>query len=128
MDIPEDEETPILLGRPFLLTSRCNFDIEKGTLTVKSFDEEVTLKMLEVKKQSACVHDQASVGMIESEGEDKSPKHLQEKVSSIASRVEPTHVAIKSPKKAKEVKKKGEKKEQGEKKNVRSELKRNVVH
>src|SRR4051812_19307268 len=63
MDIPEDEETPILLGRPFLLTSRCNFDIEKGTLTIKSFNEEVTLKMLEVKKQSAGVHDQAYVGM-----------------------------------------------------------------
>src|SRR3954462_4608940 len=117
LDIPEDKETPILLGRPFLLTSRCNFDIEKETLTVKSFVEEVTLKMLEVKKQSEGVHDQASVGMIESEGEDKSPKHLQEKVSSIAFRVEPNYVTIKIPKKAKEVKK-----------NVGSEFKRKVVH
>src|SRR3954468_19848529 len=53
LDIPEDEETPILLGRPFLLTSRCNLDIEKGELVVKSFDEEVTLKVLEVKKKDA---------------------------------------------------------------------------
>ncbi|XP_058725798.1 uncharacterized protein LOC131597101 [Vicia villosa] len=68
MDIPEDEETLILLGRPFLLTSRCNFDIEKGTLTMKSFDEEVTLKMLDVKKQSAGGHDQAFVGMVIKEG------------------------------------------------------------
>ncbi|XP_050897072.1 uncharacterized protein LOC127103874 [Lathyrus oleraceus] len=28
MDILEDEKTPIILGRPFLWTSRCNFDIE----------------------------------------------------------------------------------------------------
>ena len=35
MDIPEDEETPIILGRPFLLTSRCNFDIEISNLKLK---------------------------------------------------------------------------------------------
>ncbi|XP_050916795.1 uncharacterized protein LOC127131965 [Lathyrus oleraceus] len=33
MDIPEDEETPIILGRPFIQTSRCDFNIEHGTLT-----------------------------------------------------------------------------------------------
>src|SRR3954469_11531176 len=71
MDIPEDEETPILLGRPFLLTGRCNFDIEKGTLTLKSFDEEVTLKMLGVKKHRTGVNDQTSVDMAESEKKTK---------------------------------------------------------
>ncbi|XP_050908945.1 uncharacterized protein LOC127122690 [Lathyrus oleraceus] len=33
IDIPEDEETPIILGRPFMRTSRCNFDKDHGTLT-----------------------------------------------------------------------------------------------
>ena len=51
MDIPEDEDTLIILGRPFLLTSRCNFDIETGNLTLKSFDGEITLMVLEIKKQ-----------------------------------------------------------------------------
>src|SRR3954471_20257725 len=83
MDIPEDEETPILLGRPFLLTSRCNFDIEKGTLTVKSFDEEVTLKVLEFNKHSADGNNQLLVGTIKTEGESKGLKPLPEKVSSI---------------------------------------------
>src|SRR3954470_20066020 len=105
MDIPEDEETPILLGRPFLSTGRCNLDIEKGTLTLRSFDEEVTLKMLGVKKHRAVINDQTSGGMSESEKKDKKPEQLQEKVSSIASQVETTHEAFKSPKKAKEVKK-----------------------
>src|SRR3954471_9902846 len=117
MDIPEDEETPILLGRPFLSTGRCNLDIEKGTLILKSFDEEVTLKMLGVKRQRAEVNDQTSDGMTESEEKNKKSKQLQEKVSSIASRLEPTYAAVKSPKKAKKVKK-----------NVVSELKRKVVH
>ena len=35
IDIPEDEETHIILGRPFLLTSQCNFDIETVNLTLK---------------------------------------------------------------------------------------------
>ena len=35
MDIPEDEKAPIILGRPFLFTSRCNFDIDIGNLTLK---------------------------------------------------------------------------------------------
>src|SRR3954467_9886016 len=117
MDIPEDEETPILLGRPFLSTCRCNLDIEKGTLTLKSFDEEVTLKMLGVKKNRAGVNEKTSAGMTEGEKEDKNPQNIQEKVSSIASRLEPTYAAVKSPKKAKEVKK-----------NVGSKLKRTVVH
>ncbi|XP_058784551.1 uncharacterized protein LOC131659359 [Vicia villosa] len=50
MDISEDEETPIILGRPFLLTSRSNIDIEKGTLTMKYFDVEVTFKVSGIKK------------------------------------------------------------------------------
>src|SRR3954463_12674315 len=117
MDIPEDEETPILLGRPFLSTGRCNLDIEKGTLTLRSFDEEVTLNMLGVRKHRAVVNDQTSGGMTESEKKDKRPEQHQEKVSSIASRVETTQGAIKSPKKNKKVKK-----------NAGSELKRKVVH
>src|SRR3954463_2651923 len=64
MDIPGDEETPIILGRPFLRTSRCNFDIEKGTLTLKSFEEEITLKVLNTKKQGKSGDNQSSVGMI----------------------------------------------------------------
>ncbi|XP_058746027.1 uncharacterized protein LOC131618889 [Vicia villosa] len=46
MDIPEDEETPIILGRPFMRTSGCNIDIETGALTLKYFDEKVTLEVL----------------------------------------------------------------------------------
>src|SRR3954466_1539146 len=108
MDIPEDEETPILLGRPFLSTGRCNLDIEKGTLTLKSFDEEVTLKMLGVKKHRSGVNEKTSTVMPEGEQEDKNLKNLQEKVSNISSPMEPNYEDVKSPKKAKESDKNGE--------------------
>src|ERR1051325_7092696 len=82
MDIPEDEETPIILGRPFLLTSWCNFYIETCNLTLKSFDEEITLKVFEIKKQDAYGNDKTSVGMIRVDGESKISK-LTRKVSGI---------------------------------------------
>src|ERR1051325_9084443 len=81
MDIPEDEETPIILGRPFLLTSRCNFDIETGHLTLKCFDEEITMKVFEVKKQGGVENNKFSVGMVNIEGENKISKSIPEEVS-----------------------------------------------
>lgn len=33
IDIHEDEETHIILGRPFMRTSQCDFDMDQGTLT-----------------------------------------------------------------------------------------------
>ncbi|XP_050908681.1 uncharacterized protein LOC127122384 [Lathyrus oleraceus] len=47
MDIPEDEETPIILGRPFMQTSRCNLDMDQGTITLKVYDKEITLNVIE---------------------------------------------------------------------------------
>ncbi|XP_058765609.1 uncharacterized protein LOC131639097 [Vicia villosa] len=35
LEMPEDEEIPIILGRPFLETGRCLIDIEEGTMTLK---------------------------------------------------------------------------------------------
>ncbi|XP_058751943.1 uncharacterized protein LOC131625044 [Vicia villosa] len=41
LEMPEDEEIPIILGKPFLETGRCLIDIEEGTMTLKVYDEEV---------------------------------------------------------------------------------------
>ncbi|XP_050919417.1 uncharacterized protein LOC127136955 [Lathyrus oleraceus] len=43
LEMPEDEEVPIILGRPFLETGRCLIDIEEGTMTLKVYDEELKL-------------------------------------------------------------------------------------
>ncbi|XP_050896701.1 uncharacterized protein LOC127103492 [Lathyrus oleraceus] len=37
LEMPEDEEIPLILGRPFLETGRCMVDIEEGTMTLKVY-------------------------------------------------------------------------------------------
>ncbi|XP_058770905.1 uncharacterized protein LOC131644427 [Vicia villosa] len=126
MDIPEDEETPIILGRPFLRTSRCNVDIEKGTLTLKSFDEEITLKVLDTKKQGESGDNQSSVGMIHIVGKSKRSEPTPKKVSSIISQVAASH--IKTPKSNKEIKERKKKEHQGKEMEVESDLRHKVFH
>ncbi|XP_050889522.1 uncharacterized protein LOC127094786 [Lathyrus oleraceus] len=41
LEMPEDEEIPLILGRPFLDTGRCLINIEEGTMTLKVYDEEL---------------------------------------------------------------------------------------
>ncbi|XP_050897287.1 uncharacterized protein LOC127104123 [Lathyrus oleraceus] len=43
LEIQEDEEIPIILGRPFLETGRCLINIEEGTMTLKVYDEELKI-------------------------------------------------------------------------------------
>src|SRR3954465_15510596 len=48
--MPEDEEIPIILGRPFLETGRCLIDIEEGTMTLKDYDEELKIDVRNTMK------------------------------------------------------------------------------
>lgn len=41
MDIKEDENTPIILGRPFLATTRDIIDVKRGRLTFEVGEEKV---------------------------------------------------------------------------------------
>ncbi|XP_050908712.1 uncharacterized protein LOC127122415 [Lathyrus oleraceus] len=43
LEMPKDEEIPLILGRPFLETGRCIIDIEEGTMTLKVYDEELKI-------------------------------------------------------------------------------------
>ncbi|MCI92161.1 hypothetical protein A2U01_0113457, partial [Trifolium medium] len=42
MDIEEDEEAPILLGRPFLTTGKALIDMETGEIKFRVDGKEVT--------------------------------------------------------------------------------------
>ena len=44
-DIDEDEEVPIILGRPFLPTGHAMIDVQKGELTMQVNDEKVTFNV-----------------------------------------------------------------------------------
>ncbi|KAK2396221.1 hypothetical protein QL285_057884 [Trifolium repens] len=51
LDILEDEEHPIILGRPFLATSRALIDVESTELTLRSGEEERTIKTSKTKRE-----------------------------------------------------------------------------
>ena len=46
LDMEEDEDVPIILGRPFLATGRTLIDVHQGKLTLRLDDEEVVFKVL----------------------------------------------------------------------------------
>ena len=46
MEMKEDKEVPLILGRPFMKTARIIVDVDKGELQVRTQDEEVTLNLL----------------------------------------------------------------------------------
>ncbi|XP_057426208.1 uncharacterized protein LOC130719607 [Lotus japonicus] len=47
IDIPEDEEVPIILGRPFMRTARMAIDMDIGKLKVRVQDDEVQFDLYE---------------------------------------------------------------------------------
>ena len=51
-DIEEDLEVPLILGRPFLRTSKALIDVFKGDITLSAHGEKVTFSVLESMKAS----------------------------------------------------------------------------
>ncbi|CAL2240362.1 unnamed protein product [Prunus armeniaca] len=50
LDMEEDVDTPIILGRPFLITGRTLIDVEKGSLILRVADQEVEFKVFDATK------------------------------------------------------------------------------
>ena len=50
MDIEEDEEIPLILGRPFTLTAKCMVDIGNKNLELSVDDQKVTFNIFEAIK------------------------------------------------------------------------------
>ena len=48
LDMKEDKEVSIILGRPFLATGQALIDVQKGEFILRVQDEEVTFNMLNV--------------------------------------------------------------------------------
>ncbi|XP_050878629.1 uncharacterized protein LOC127082434 [Lathyrus oleraceus] len=51
LEMPEDEEIHLIMGRYFLEIGSCMIDIEEGTMTLKVYDEE-----LKIDSRSAMKH------------------------------------------------------------------------
>ncbi|MCI35564.1 hypothetical protein A2U01_0056785 [Trifolium medium] len=50
MDIGEDDDVPLILGRPFMKTTRMMIDIDDGVTKVRVQDEEVSFNLWEAMK------------------------------------------------------------------------------
>ncbi|KAL2518093.1 Uncharacterized protein Adt_14340 [Abeliophyllum distichum] len=51
LDIEEDRNMPVILGRPFLATSRALIDVKKGELSLRVQDEQAVFSMYTVPEQ-----------------------------------------------------------------------------
>ena len=50
MDIEEDSEIPLILGRPFMSTASCVVDIGKGKLELSVDNQNVTFDLFDTMK------------------------------------------------------------------------------
>ena len=50
LDTEEDKDIPIILNRPFLSTRRTLIDVQKGELTMRVQDEQVTFNVFKALK------------------------------------------------------------------------------
>ncbi|KAH9681678.1 hypothetical protein KPL71_027061 [Citrus sinensis] len=57
VDFNADKEVPIILGRPFLVTGKTLIDVQKGELTMRVNDQQVTFNVLEAMKNPDEVED-----------------------------------------------------------------------
>ena len=52
LDMEEDKEIPIILGRPFLATGRAMIDVQRGELKLKVQDDKVKFNVFEAMRYS----------------------------------------------------------------------------
>ena len=53
LDMEEDKEIPIILGRPFLTTGRVMIDVQRGEFKLRVQDDEVKFNVFEAARQLA---------------------------------------------------------------------------
>ncbi|CAN6686680.1 unnamed protein product [Malus baccata var. baccata] len=66
LDMDEDIQTPIILGRPFMATARTLIDVEAGTLTLRVQDQSVVFSLFEATKRPGDVQDCMRVDVLDS--------------------------------------------------------------
>ncbi|XP_017970395.1 PREDICTED: uncharacterized protein LOC108660654 [Theobroma cacao] len=64
LDMEEDRQIPIILGRPFLATARALIDVEKGELTLRVQDQQVTFNIFKALKLPVTSEDCFSVSVV----------------------------------------------------------------
>src|SRR3954470_20815359 len=67
IDMEEDRDVPLILGRPFMKTARMMIDIDDGLMKVRVDNEEVTFNLFEAMKHPKDKHDVFHIDAIEEE-------------------------------------------------------------
>jgi len=65
LDMTEDEYMPLILGRPFLATSRALIDVEMGQLMLRFHNEQVVFNIFEAMKHRAENHKYYRIDVVE---------------------------------------------------------------
>ena len=103
LDMEEDEKVPIILGRPFLATSRALIDVESGELTLKVEDDKVQLSIyqndkLQKKENEGCMRVEAipmhGVGSMTTTAKETTMKSLSGTSSNEEQRVQELNLII----------------------------------
>ncbi|XP_050908779.1 uncharacterized protein LOC127122500 [Lathyrus oleraceus] len=97
LDIPEDKETPIILGRPFMQTSRCNLGMDQGMITLKVYDKEITLNAIENHELEIEKEHHYQVGLTRTEVRRQSNAPTSEKDTRRPSQASPPPLATPTP-------------------------------
>ncbi|XP_050888682.1 uncharacterized protein LOC127093822 [Lathyrus oleraceus] len=93
LDIPEDEETPIILGRHFMQTSRYNLDMDQGTITLKVYDKVITLNTVKNRELEVEKEHHYQVNLVRKEVRRQSNRPTSEKDPRRPSQVSPLPIA-----------------------------------
>jgi len=68
MDKKEDEEVPLILGKPFMKTTRIIVDVDKGELQVRAQDDVVTFNLFyglkKINVGEECIQKDATKGVV----------------------------------------------------------------
>ncbi|CAL9021601.1 unnamed protein product, partial [Prunus brigantina] len=66
LDMDEDLQTPIILGRPFMATARTLIDVEAGTLTLRVQNQSVVFNLFKAEKRPAEQQECIRINVVES--------------------------------------------------------------
>ncbi|CAN0898822.1 Retrovirus-related Pol polyprotein from transposon 17.6 [Linum grandiflorum] len=69
LEMEEDREVPLILGRPFLATGNALIDVQQGKLTLRVGKDEVTFDVSQSKKYSSLSDDLYFIDVIDNETE-----------------------------------------------------------
>ncbi|XP_062114559.1 uncharacterized protein LOC133825660 [Humulus lupulus] len=80
LDYEADMEVPIILGRPFLATCRTLIDMEKGKLTMRAQDEQVTFKVFNLIRSPNELGECLVIHVMDSTMEEGAPTRYSKRV------------------------------------------------